>query len=35
MKGYVLMPESMWDNPDVLADCLNESYDYVISLQSK
>lgn len=35
MKGYVLMPESMWDNLDVLADYLNEGYDYVMSLEPK
>lgn len=35
MKGYVLIPEHMWDNTDILAKYLNESYDYVMSLPSK
>jgi hypothetical protein len=35
MKGYVLIPEYMWDNLDVLAKYLNESYDYVMSLEPK
>lgn len=35
MQGYVLMPESMWDKLDELAKYLNESYDYVISLEPK
>jgi hypothetical protein len=35
MRGYVLMPESMWDDLDTLAEYLNESYDYVMSLDPK
>jgi len=35
MKGYVLMPEKMWKNLDKLAEYLNESYDYVMSLEPK
>lgn len=35
MKGYVLMPEDLWENPDLLAKYLNESYDYVMSLEPK
>ena len=35
MKGYVLMPESMWDDLDLLANYMNESYDYVKSLEEK
>lgn len=35
MKGYVLIPEKMWDNLDVLVDMMNESYDYVMSLKPK
>ena len=35
MKGYVLMPQSMWDDPDALIGYLNESYDYVMSLEPK
>ncbi|WP_298311784.1 hypothetical protein [uncultured Aquimarina sp.] len=35
MKGYVLFPESMWDDLDSLAVYLDESYDYVMSLEPK
>jgi hypothetical protein len=35
MKGYVLMPESMWDDLDELANYLNESYDHVMALDPK
>ena len=35
MKGYILIPESMWDDLDDLATYLNESYDYVMSLEPK
>ena len=35
MHGYVLMPENMWDDLDVLIKYLNESYDYVMSLEPK
>lgn len=35
MKGYVLIPEHMWDDLDNLAKYLNESYDYVMSLEPK
>ncbi len=35
MQGYVLMPESMWANLDELAVYLNESYDYVMTLDPK
>ncbi len=35
MKGYVRIPESMWDNLDLLANYLNESYDYVMSIEAK
>lgn len=35
MKGYVLIPESMLDNLDHVAKYLNESYDYVMSLEPK
>lgn len=35
MKGYVLIPESMLNNLDRLAVYLNESYDYVMSLDPK
>ncbi len=35
MKGYVLIPDSMLQDLDALAVYLNESYDYVISLDPK
>lgn len=35
MRGYVLMPEKMWADLDLLANYLNESYDYVITLEPK
>lgn len=35
MKGYVLIPESMLNDLDRLAELLNESYDYVMSLDPK
>ncbi|PTX58695.1 TfoX-like protein [Kordia periserrulae] len=35
MKGYVLIPENMLDDLDRLAELLNESYDYVMSLDPK
>ncbi|WP_298546304.1 hypothetical protein [uncultured Aquimarina sp.] len=35
MKGYVLIPESMWEDLDSLAVYLDESYDYVMSLEPK
>ncbi len=35
MKGYVLMPESLWDDPQKLTSLLNESYNYVMTLQPK
>lgn len=35
MKGYVLVPEIMWNNLDTMADYLNESYDYVMTLDPK
>jgi len=35
MKGYVLFPESMWDDLDSLAVYPDESYDYVMSLEPK
>ena len=35
MRGYVLIPEPMWDDLDNLAKYLNESYDYVMSLEPK
>ncbi len=33
MNGYILIPESKLENLDSLAVLLNESYDYVMSLE--
>ena len=35
MHGYVLIPDSMLDDLDKVAKYLDESYDYVMSLESK
>ena len=35
MHGYVLIPENMLENLDNVAKYLNESYDYVMSLDPK
>lgn len=35
MKGYVLIPNKMFDDLDTLAVYLNESYDFVMSLKAK
>ncbi len=35
MKGYVLIPEPMLEDLDKLAEYLNESYAYVMSLEPK
>lgn len=35
MHGYVLIPESMLTDLDNLAIYLNESYDYIMSLEPK
>ena len=35
MKGYILIPENMLAKADTLIDLLNESYDYVMSLEPK
>lgn len=35
MKGYILVPESLWDKRQQIAALLNESYDYVMSLPPK
>lgn len=35
MRGYVLIPEAMLDDLDTVAGYLNESYDYVMSLEPK
>ena len=35
MRGYVLIPESMLEDLDRVARYLDESYDYVMSLEPK
>ena len=35
MKGYVLIPDHMHEDLDKLAEYLNESYDYVMTLEPK
>ena len=35
MKGYVKVSEAMFEDMDRLAELLNESYDYVMSLEPK
>jgi len=35
MKGYILIPDEMLQESDMLAKLLNESYDYVKSLEPK
>jgi hypothetical protein len=35
MQGYVLIPDKMLNDLDDLANYLNESYDYVMSLDPK
>ena len=35
MQGYVLIPERMLKDLDKVAEYLNESYDYVMSLPTK
>jgi len=35
MRGYVLIPEDMLSDLDNVAKYLNESYDYVMSLEPK
>lgn len=35
MKGYVLIPDEMLEDLDNLAKYLNESYDYVMTLEPK
>jgi hypothetical protein len=34
MHGYVLIPENMLENLDDVARYLDESYDYVMSLET-
>ena len=35
MRGYVVIPDHMFEYLDKLSDYLNESYDYVMSLEPK
>lgn len=35
MQGYILIPDEMLEDLDTLANYLNESYDYVMTLESK
>lgn len=35
MRGYILIPENLYDNMDLLTAYLEESYQYVMSLPSK
>lgn len=35
MRDYVLVPESLYENIDVLASYLDEGYKYVMSLEPK
>lgn len=35
MRGYVLIPEAMLDDHNKMVDLLNESYDYVMTLEPK
>ena len=35
MRGYVLIPERMWNDLDALVRLLDKSYDYVMSLEPK
>ncbi len=35
MRGYILIPDEMLEDLDNLANYLNESYDYVMTLEPK
>jgi hypothetical protein len=35
MRGYVLIPDQMLEDLDKLVELLNESYDYVMTLEPK
>ncbi|QCX01024.1 hypothetical protein FGM00_13220 [Aggregatimonas sangjinii] len=35
MKGYILIPETLWGDEEVVVRLLNESYDYVMMLDPK
>jgi hypothetical protein len=35
MKGYILIPDSLYNNSEVIVSLLNESYDYIMTLDPK
>ncbi|WP_347174098.1 hypothetical protein [Polaribacter uvawellassae] len=35
MKGYILIPENLYTNSKLVVSLLNESYDYVMTLDPK
>ena len=35
MRGYILIPKNMYTNSELIVALLNESYDYVMSLDPK
>ena len=35
MRGYILIPEALWSDSSLVVSLLNESYDYVMSLEPK
>lgn len=35
MRGYILIPENLFDDGDRMISLLNESYDYVMTLEPK
>ena len=35
MKGYILIPETMWKDQETVGKLLDESYDYVMTLNPK
>jgi hypothetical protein len=35
MNGYILIPDSLLEDTDTMVALLNESYDYVMSLEPK
>ena len=35
MNGYILIPDHMWNDMDTLAGYLDQSFDYVMSLEPK
>ena len=35
MRGYILIPENLYNNSELIVSLLNESFDYVMSLDPK